>query len=515
LKFLFQRPIERPFVTALIDVAIVACVLLAAIQCVLIFRTLSACATHRDFPVYYLSAKAIEAHLNSYTVDFTPTIKRLGWDTGGMTHATDPPTFLLMIAPLAHFPIHTAFWIWTAFNAACLVLSVLLLFGPGSGIPSRTAWILVPLLTLFVPLRIHFSVGQSKLPVLLLLVLAMRLMQSKRDGAAGLALAAAILTRVFPVVLLGYVVLECRWRMLIFTVAGLFAGAFLTMAFLGAENTMSFSRGISTLTSHWTAMPQDLAPNAFISRLFWHLMGKHPPAPIDHLRKLTIAAADLLLAGLTVRATLSSPAPENLLIAGPPVYATLASSRGEARSIGGLTPATPPRGDLPIGRPAVPATPAPPHGEARSIGELTPAPPHGILDLTTTTRRNCSSPKARLLSGLMLATAPHEDRDWKLFALWIVTSVLLSPIAWIYYQVLYIVLFARIASAASAGRTSRRAVIMTLACIVTMYLWILIGVDYSDQTDVWWKYVLSECGFLSMLAGYIATYWFATDHPGV
>ena len=115
----------------------------------------------------------------------------------------------------------------------------------------------------------------------------------------------------------------------------------------------------------------------------------------------------------------------------------------------------------------------------------------------------------------MLATAPHEDRDWKLFALWIVTSVLLSPIAWIYYQVLYIVLFARIASAASAGRTSRRAVIMTLACIVTMYLWILIGVDYSDQTDVWWKYVLSECGFLSMLAGYIATYWFATDHPGV
>jgi hypothetical protein len=382
--------------------------------------------------VYYLSAKAIEAHLDPYSVDFTPTIRWLGWDTGGMTHATDPPTFLLMIAPLAHFSLQTAFWIWTALNAACLALSIFFLFGPGSGIPSRAVWILVPLLTFFIPLRVHFSVGQSKLPVLLLLVLAMRLMQSKRDGAAGLTLSAAILTRIFPVVLLAYVVLQRRWRMLVYAFAGLLTGGSVTAVVLGIENCLGFAHGMATLTNHWTTMPQDLATNAFISRLFWHFFGKYPSTPIDQLRELAIAGADFLLVGFTVLATLASP-------------------RSVARSIAGLT----------------------------------------------------------------VATSSFEDPDWKLFSLWIVTSVLLSPIAWIYYQVLYIVLFARIASAASAGRASRRAVIMTLVCIATMYVWILIGIDYSNQTNLWWKYVLSEFGFLSMLTGYIAAYWFATDDPRV
>jgi hypothetical protein len=428
LKFPLRPSTERSSVTALINLAIVISVALGTIQCVLIFRTLNGCATHRDFPVYYLSAKAIEARLNPYAVDFTPTTRRLGWDTGGMTHATDPPTFLLMIGPLAHFSLQTAFWIWTAFNAACLALSIFLLFGPGSGIPSRAVWILAPLLTFFVPLRVHFSVGQTKLPVLLLLVLAMRLMQSKRDGAAGLALSAAILTRIFPVVLLGYLLLQCRWRMLVYAFAGLLAGGLVTALVLGTENCLSFARGMSTLTTHWTAMPQDLATNAFISRLFWHFFGKYPSTRIGQLRDVAIASANLLLVGLAILATLASP-------------------QRAARSIAGLTVATP----------------------------------------------------------------PCEDPDWKLFSLWIVTSVLLSPIAWIYYQVLYIVLFARIASAASASRASRRAVIMTLVCIATMYVWILIGLDYSNQTDLWWKYVLSEFGFLSMLTGYIAAYWFATD----
>lgn len=407
----------RRFVTPLINVGIAVAVLLATIQCVLIFRGLFGAATHRDFTVYYLSAKAIENHLNPYAVDFTPTVKRLGWDTGGMTHATDPPTFLLMIAPLAHFSVETAFWIWTAFNAACLALSIFLLFGPGSGIPSRTVWVLVPLLTFFVPLRVHFSVGQSKLPVLLLLVLVMRFMQSKRDRAAGLALAVAILTRAFPLILLGYVVLQRRWRLFAYTVAGLLAGGLLTLVLLGADDTLSFNRGVSTLTTHWTVMPQDLSPNAFISRLFWHFLGHDPSGPANLIRQLAIAAGNLMIAGLTLRATLT--------------------------------------------------------------------------------------------------TGAGEDRDWKLFSLWVVTSVLLSPIAWIYYQILYIVLFSRIASAASGGRVSRRALIMTLVCLVTMYVWVLIGVYYSEQTNTLWKYALSEFGFLSMLTGYISAYWFAIDEPDV
>jgi len=408
---------RQSFTTALLNVGVLLCMVLATIQCVVTFRGLHGAATHRDFTTYYLSANAVANHLNPYDFDFTPTITRLGWDTGGIAHTTDPPTFLLMIAPLAHFSIYTAFWIWTAFNAICLALSIFLLFGPGSGIPPRLVWVLVPLLTFFVPIRVHFSVGQSKLPVLLLVVLVMRLMGKKCDRTAGLALAAAILMRVFPVILLGYVILQRRWRVFAYTVIGLTVGVLLTLFILGAGAISGFQTGVSSLTTHWTRMPQDLSLDAFISRFFWHFIGSYPASPIDHIRKLAIAGETLLITGLTIRATLATP------------------------------------------------------------------------------------------SG--------EDRDWSIFSLWVVTSVLLSPIAWIYYQVFYILLFARMASAASARRLSLRAIIMTVVCLVTMYVWVLVGVFYSEHTDTLKKYVLSEFGALSMLAGYVSAYWFATDEPGV
>ena len=62
------------------------------------------------------------------------------------------------------------------------------------------------------------------------------------------------------------------------------------------------------------------------------------------------------------------------------------------------------------------------------------------------------------LFGLTVAATVRlkgTDPDWRALGMWIVASVLLSPIAWIYYMVLFFIPFVQLAAAGSSG--SRRA----------------------------------------------------------
>ena len=394
------------------EIALVTC--LALLQCVLMFKALHGRATQRDFTVYYLSAKALDSHLNPYMVDFSPTVEKLGYDTGGVTHATDPPTFVLMLAPLAHLPIERAFWAWTAINALCFAVSIFLLFGPYSQVSPYAAWALAPLFVWYPPISGHFFFGQSKMPLLLMLSLMMRLMDWGLEGAAGIALAFAILTRAFPVVIIGYLMLQRRWRTLAYTAISLAAGGILTLVLLGPTDTLSFTRGISTLThDHWAAMVQNLSLNAFILRIFWVAAAGQPYGLIDQIRRLTVICANLVVLWLTVRATLSSPT--------------------------------------------------------------------------------------------------REDPDWRLLSLWIATSVILSPIAWFYYEVLFLILFAQLAAAASHGRVSRRALAMAAASCFIILAWVCFFTEIGGDAPTWPQRLLREGGFFSMVAAYVAAYWFAMD----
>jgi hypothetical protein len=371
-------------------------------------------ATQRDFATYYLTARATDANENPYTTDFGPSIRRFGYDTGGVTHATDPPTFLILLRPLGYLPIDQAFWCWTAFNALCLAVSVFLLLGSGPASCYRAVLVLTSLVVLYQPVILHFLDGQSKLPVLLLLVLVMRFTERRWDGAAGIALAAAILLRVFPAALLGYFVLKRRWIVIGYTFAALGIGGLLTVILLGPGVTISFANGISTLTqSHWTRMPVDISLNGFISRAFWFFFGTNLTARMDFIRKSSIVLVDLIITSVAVRSTL-----------------------------------------------------------ARSQG---------------------------------------DDPDWRAFSLWVATSVMLSPIAWDYYQVLFLLVFAQMAQATMGARCSRRAIMAAVANFVLTFVWIPIGGFTVLAQDIQ-QYLLSEIGSLSLIVGYISAYWFATDH---
>jgi glycosyl transferase family 87 len=110
-----------------------------------------------DFSIYMLSAHAFYADENPYRTNFDFEARKTGLENHYMSHATDPPTFILLFAPLSRLTPQNAFWVWTVINCAALVAAMLLLVGPGSGLSASLAWSFAALATFYPPTVSSFS----------------------------------------------------------------------------------------------------------------------------------------------------------------------------------------------------------------------------------------------------------------------------------------------------------------------------------------------------------------------
>jgi len=111
----------------------------------------------------------------------------------------------------------------------------------------------------------------------------------------------------------------------------------------------------------------------------------------------------------------------------------------------------------------------------------------------------------------------RRDDNSRIYSLWIVTSLLVSPIAWNHYLTLLVIPFVQIAIAAVRNRASRRALWMAaasylLATVTVPITFRLLARPTSFQLAFpSLSAPLLETGFFTLLTGYIATYWFAAD----
>jgi len=260
----------------------------------------------RDFSNYYESAWAMRHGIDPYSTNLTPIGAQLGLETNWLVHASETPPFLLCFEPLTRIRPRAAFWIWTAINFSGLATAMYLLLVRRRGLSSRTAILLAGLMLMSAPVNLNFYWGQSQLIVLALLVAAMRAMERDRDGAAGLLIAAAALLRAYPLLLIGYFVLRRKWRAVIFATIGIAAGGLATVAILGLSQTLSFIHGALWLTDYSVVNRVDnLSLGPFVSRMFWSLSGTAPGSSSDWIRRAAIATADVVVFGLTIRATLA------------------------------------------------------------------------------------------------------------------------------------------------------------------------------------------------------------------
>jgi hypothetical protein len=255
-----------------------------------------------DFCSFYSSDLALRAGLNPYTADL-PAIERQLGTNSRILHATEPPTQLLLFEPFTWFSLPTAYWMWTALNALALAVSLGLLLGPRSGLNYQMVWILVALAILYTPIGTHFESSQNKFFTLLILVLMMRCMEDEYSGSAGLLLSLAGLTRIFPFVLGGYLLIRRRWRVMLYTAAGTVLFGALTLAFFGA-NSLSFLLALATSKTSW-----DLDYNAssvtLVSRILWH-SGYSGPA-LERIRIAAVVVSVVLVLAISTLATLKQP----------------------------------------------------------------------------------------------------------------------------------------------------------------------------------------------------------------
>jgi len=262
-----------------------------------------------DFAVYYVLGRELHQGINPYTTDFTASARLSGFNIHGVRHGSEPPTFIALVCdPLSRLPTRTAYWIWQFTNLECLVAALCLLIGPGSGVTPWTGLSLIALTLLYPPLITHIWMGQSKLPALLLLVLTMRWMERRRDCRAGFTLALASLLRFFPLGLVGYLLLQQRWRILFYTGLGILIGGAVTIALAGIHNCISFITAAALLVDQsWTVTARDISIDTFIARQLHAIL----PASVNSVSSAAFAinnVTKLLVLLTTARATLAQPA---------------------------------------------------------------------------------------------------------------------------------------------------------------------------------------------------------------
>jgi hypothetical protein len=105
----------------------------------------------------------------------------------------------------------------------------------------------------------------------------------------------------------------------------------------------------------------------------------------------------------------------------------------------------------------------------------------------------------------------RPDDDWRVYSLWVVTMLLVSPVTWVHSLIILLLPLAKLTIAAVEGRASRRAMWMAVVSYAMISLasgWHQsVGTYDTNQLSAW----VAELSPLSLIAAYISVYWFATD----
>ena len=388
---------------------VVALIALASIA-----ARLPARANKNDFSHYYTSALLLREGVDPYRADLRIRAREIGLNVGDNVRATYPPTFLLCFEPLTLMSPAPAYWTWIALNLVAMAIALAMLLGPRSHLDVTTALSLAGFAVLFPAFADNFEFAQCQATVLLLLVLAMRSLERGKDRAVGAALAIAVLLRIFPVIMCGYLLMRRRWRALGFAIACLAIGAAITIALVGLRIALDFRFAIAFINGYgYVLQSSNVALHAFITRFFIYSAGWPLPPILDLPRQVIEMASAIALVGFTIAVS----------------------------------------------------------------------------------NRSAVSP----------------DSDSRVFSLWIVTTILLAPTAWLHYLVLLFIPYAQIISATASGRASSRSLRTAVASyfVLTGLFFILDAMHGELPHTV--VALLREAPFAALALAYVATIWFVLD----
>lgn len=216
-----------------------------------------------DFVVFYRAAGRILDHQPLYQVADLRTDPLGPW-------YKYPPLFAWLLTPLARLPLRTALEVWNGLNVAWVGVTLAVVARAHGRRWAAAAPALLGLIVLagvYQPLMDTLIYGQMDVALLGLLALTYLALRAGRPAWAGVPLALAIGLKVYPAVLLGYLLWRREWRALA-SCAG--AGAALLVAslpFTGLAPWRDFVTGVLPVGNGATAWVENINFGGFLARL--------------------------------------------------------------------------------------------------------------------------------------------------------------------------------------------------------------------------------------------------------
>lgn len=183
-------------------------------------------STPIDFLHYYLSSYAVISGKNPYVE--VPTHKLSSGDPIVFNY---PPTALLLFIPLSVFPIEITRVFWQLIILLSLIISIQIGLKLLNIKPNIIIWLAtLSLAILSFPIRHTFGMGQVSIIILFLILMSFYFAKTEKNLLAGLFLAFAIGIKLFPIIILPYLLLKRKWRLFIYSI--LFLLIFIGLSYL-------------------------------------------------------------------------------------------------------------------------------------------------------------------------------------------------------------------------------------------------------------------------------------------
>ncbi|MGH7821936.1 MAG: glycosyltransferase family 87 protein, partial [Candidatus Binatia bacterium] len=275
---------------ALIDrKAFVSCcallVVVAAYQAVVVPLDRARRTTIRqDFDTFYYMAKAVHWHGHS-ALDHAYLRRLADQETGAGTIVvvTQPPFSLVPFVPLTYLPLERARVVWHGLCLATLagVFLVLHRASTSARLP-LTAGAFVLVVALFQPLHHHFRNGQTNLLMLLLMASAVTLERSRwrsRDALAGFLLGFAIVSKIFPALVVPLFLVRGRWRAVAWTLLAIITLTVVALPITGWLDYLRYPEHLSA--SYYFGAGSDVSWNLSLKRYWMRFLDATTAPPLE------------------------------------------------------------------------------------------------------------------------------------------------------------------------------------------------------------------------------------------
>lgn len=211
-----------------------------------------------DFNTQYYSAKYAFSGVNPYS----PNV-------GLYTPQVYPPTEFFFFLPFTLFPIQISAFLYVFMSLIALVLSIVILSRTFNiKIFSPVGLSLAGLSFAMFPVKFTLGMGQVNIFILLLMVLALYFLKSKKDKVSGVMVGIAFIIKLFPVFVPIFFLTKLKSKVLVGFLITVIAGILISLLVLPQNINITFIASFTDLVGSWKLDYYNQSISGFIGRNF-------------------------------------------------------------------------------------------------------------------------------------------------------------------------------------------------------------------------------------------------------